>query len=512
MKLERTKNAKRNLIWSIGNRFVSLVLPFINRTVFIYVLGVEYLGLNSLYASILQILSLAELGIGNAVVYHMYKPIANDDTKQICALLGLYRRIYRWIGLIILGIGLLIMPFLSNMINGDIPDDVNLYSVFLIYLLNTVISYWCYIYKSSIANAMQRVDIVVNVNTITQVFLFVGQVSVLYFTQNYYLYIVIMPVSTLLNNILLSRLVDKYFPQYKCGGEVPGEIIQDLKKKVLGLFIQKGCAATRNALDSICISYFIGLSIAGIYNNYYYVVLAATSIFGIVSSAIVAGVGNSMALNSVEKNYADMRRLDFVYMIFSGVCTAVLLNVFQPFMYIWVGDSMMFPFVTVVLMTMYFYVLKTGDVRSVYSTAAGLWWEHRYRSIAETICNVILNILGGMYYGVNGILAATLISLFCINFCWGSHIVFGYYFRGINITEYFINHTKYMISTIVLSYISYECCQLVSFDCYIELLFNFIMTIVIMIAGYWGLFHHTNLYSDSKKWFMERIGTKKGVF
>ena len=132
-----------------------------------------------------------------------------------------------------------------------------------------------------------------------------------------------------------------------------------------------------------------------------------------------------------------MRRLDFIYMLSSGICIAVLLNVFQLFMYLWVGESMMRPFSTVVVLIMYFYVLKIGDVRSVYFSVAGLWWKSKYRSIAETICNVVLNIFLGMYYGVNGIVVATLISLFFIKFCWGIHIVFGCYFRGINIRDYF---------------------------------------------------------------------------
>ena len=502
MRLDRTANAKRNFVWGIGNRFVSMVLPFINRTVFIYVLGVEYLGLNSLYASILQMLSLAELGIGNAIVYHMYKPIANDDTETICALLKLYRLIYRWIGLAIFAVGLLIMPFLPDMITGDIPEGVSLYLVYIVYLLNTVISYWCYIYKSSIANAMQRVDIVINVNTITQLLLFVGQVSALYVTASYYIYIAFLPVTTLLNNLLLSRSVNKNFPQYKCRGHVSRTILQDLKKKVSGLVIQKGCATTRNALDSICLSYFLGLSVTGIYNNYYYVMVAVTSIFGVVSSAIVAGVGNSMALNDVQKNYADMRRLNFIYMLISGMCTALLLNTYQPFIWLWVGETMMLPFTTVALIVLYFYVLKMGDVRSVYVSGAGLWWESRYRAIVEVACNIVLNVVLGMYYGVNGIVAATLISLFLVNFCWGSQIVFRYYFRDIKVNEYYLNHAKYMLSTIVLSVISYVCCESFLFYGYIKLILNFALTGSIMALGYWLLFHHTVIYKDSMSWFL----------
>ena len=203
MKFERTKNAKRNIVYGLLNRFLSLVLPFTNRTVFIYVLGVEYLGLNTLFASILQMLSLAELGIGRAIVYHMYKPIAKNNTDMVCALLCLYRRIYRLIGTTIFFLGIIIMPFLSHLISGNIPDGINLYIVYFVYLINTVISYWFFIYKASIINAMQRADIISNIASATQIFQCLIQICLLYLTHNYYAYLIIMPFATLFNNILL---------------------------------------------------------------------------------------------------------------------------------------------------------------------------------------------------------------------------------------------------------------------------------------------------------------------
>ena len=185
MELERTANAKRNMVFGFLNRFVSLAMPFINRTVFIYILGAEYLGLNSLFASILQMLSLAELGVGGVIVYHMYEPIARNDRGAICALLRLYRKIYRVIGSVILLVGLLLIPFLPQLIHGDVPDGVNLYLVYGLYLLNTVISYWFFIYKASIPNAFQRADLVSNIATLVQVAQAAAQIAAVYFLRSY---------------------------------------------------------------------------------------------------------------------------------------------------------------------------------------------------------------------------------------------------------------------------------------------------------------------------------------
>ena len=127
MKDSRTKNALRNMIFGFFNKFVVLLFPFIIRTVIIKTLGSEYLGLNSLFISILQVLNLAELGFSAAIVYSMYKPIAENDTKTICALMNLYKKIYRVIGFTVMAIGLFLLLFLKFFIKGAYPTDINIY-------------------------------------------------------------------------------------------------------------------------------------------------------------------------------------------------------------------------------------------------------------------------------------------------------------------------------------------------------------------------------------------------
>ena len=153
MKLERVKNTKRNVFHGAAFRILSTILPFIDRTILLRILGVEYLGINSLFISILSVLSLAELGFGTAIIYCMYKPVAEDDTETVCALLELYKKIYRWVGTIILGAGICVSPFLKHLISGEVPSDINIYLVFFIQLGNTVISYLFFAYKSSILSA-----------------------------------------------------------------------------------------------------------------------------------------------------------------------------------------------------------------------------------------------------------------------------------------------------------------------------------------------------------------------
>ena len=138
MQIERTKNAARNIVWGTIEKIMILLLPFATRTVMIKTLGAEYLGLSSLFTSILSVLSTSELGFGSAIVFSMYKPIAEDDKVTLCALLNAYRKIYLAIGTIILGVGIVVIPFLPKLISGDYPADINLYVLYLIYLFNTI--------------------------------------------------------------------------------------------------------------------------------------------------------------------------------------------------------------------------------------------------------------------------------------------------------------------------------------------------------------------------------------
>ena len=160
MRIESTRNASRNIAWGIIERIFSILLPFITRTILIKILGAEYLGLNSLFTSILSVLSISELGIGTAIVFSMYKPIAEDDKDTICALLNIYRKIYIAIGSVILILGLAILPFLPKLIKGDVPADVNLYILYGIHLFDTVIGYYLFSYKAAIFSAHQRNDLI----------------------------------------------------------------------------------------------------------------------------------------------------------------------------------------------------------------------------------------------------------------------------------------------------------------------------------------------------------------
>lgn len=498
MKLDRIKNTKRGIIFGSFNRFVGLLLPFIIQTITIRKLGMDYVGIKGLFSSILTVFSVAELGFGSAIVYAMYKPIAEDDIDTICALMGLYRKIYRLIGLIILVLGLAITPFLHTFIHGTYPEEISIEIVFLLYLANTVLSYWLFAYKASLLSAYQRTDVSSLINTITQIACSVAQILVLLIFRNFYLFLIASIIATVLNNIMVSVTVDRMYPELKCRGTVGQSLLADIKKKVSGLLIGKISSVTRNSFDSIFMSAFLGLIQAAIYSNYYFVITALNGFTAVIFSSLLGGIGNSIVLNSKEKNYHDMMLLNNLYLVMSGLMASLMLCLYQPFMQLWAGENYLFPVYVMMMFPLYFYITKMGDIRCVYTEGAGLYWEDRWRNILEAVGNIILNYILGKLWGAFGIIIATLIVLFFFGFLGGTKVTFKYYFKQ-GRRKYLLNEAVLLLAAVFAGGLGYIICdKLVQQVTIFALLLRGLICTILFVAVYWLLFHRTKDYRETK--------------
>lgn len=495
--MNRTKNATKNIITGFFNKIIITIFPFIMRTVIIKKLGTEYLGLSSLFTSILQVLNLTELGFSNAIIFSLYKPIAEKNKEKICALMNFYKKTYRTIGFIILIIGLLLLPFLKNLINGTYPSNINIYLLYLIYLFNTVITYYLFAYKGALLTAMQKNNIINNINTIVISLQYIIQIIVLYLTKNYYLFILINTACSILNNLVVALICNKKYPQYICDGVLTKNEKINIKKRIYGLMIQKICGTTRNSLDSIFLSMFLGLNTVAIYSNYYSILSAIIGILAVFTTNLVASIGNSIVTESIDKNYNDMNKFNFIYMWVSGWCTICLLCLYQPFMELWMGNKYMFSNGIVICFCIYFYTLKMGDILSTYTQASGIWWEGRYKAIIETIFNIVLNFILGKLFGVYGIILATVISLMTVGFTYGTHIVFKNYFKEISKKDYYKRHFIYMSVTFVISIFTYSICNYIDFHGIINLIIKIIICIFVPNILYFIIYFKTRMFKDS---------------
>lgn len=453
MGLSRTENASRNILWGILYKVFSLGLPFITRTVMIYTLGMQYVGLGSLFSSILQVLSFTELGIGSALVFSMYKPIAEADDEKVCALLKFYRKTYRIIGIVILLLGLSVMPFLDKLIASDLPNGVNLQILFSIYLLNSVIGYFLYAYKQSLFTASQRTDMISKIGMCLQLLSSIAQISVLVFVRNYYIFVIIIPVITCLNNICVGILTDKCYPEYRCRGQLESKELKSIEKKVGGMVFQKIGGIVLSSADTIVISAFLGLTTLAIYQNYYYIISSIFGFLAVIMQSIIAGIGNSVVTETTSKNYNDFKKFNFIYIWIVSWCTICLLCLCQPFMKLWVGQENMLGNRMVILFAIYFFVHKWCDMLYVYQEACGIWWETRFVPLLAAVVNLIVNIVLVITIGLPGILISTIISVVFIYDIGYAKVLFNTYFKKIRggLKSYWTRQLIYLLTVICAS-------------------------------------------------------------
>lgn len=477
MRIERTKNTTRNIFFGIIYRLVVTLCPFVMRTLMLYTLGVEYLGLNSLFTSLLSFLSLAELGVGSAMVYAMYRPIAEEDDDTICALFNLYRQLYRIIGTIILVLGAVLLPFLSYLVKGSHPADINLYILYCIYLANTVISYYLFGYKQSIVTAYQRTDIISKCSLVLQLAMYILQAVILFVFRSYYFYIMLLPVFTVLTNFANSYIVDKYYPQYKCKGNVDKETAQKIKKNVLALIGGKLSNTVLHSSDNLVLSAFIGLSMVAIYGNYYYIISAVVGFTEIIYTSLTAGIGNSLVTEAQEKNYKDFSVLTFMNSWLVMWCTTCIFCLMQPFMEIWVGVDLMFSLTMVVMFALYFYLYQINKIVLAYKDAAGLWWQDRFRPYVVMGTNLIVNIISIQVIGVYGVIASTIISLI-ISIPWATYTIFRYLFK-VNPRTYIFDFLKNGVLAFFACALTYCCCNIVDFNIWANLIIRAIICCII---------------------------------
>lgn len=488
LKLERGKNAARNVLFGGAYRIYAMLMPFVMRTVLLYQLGVDFLGLDSLFTSVLQVLNLAELGVGSAMVYSMYKPIVEDDRETICALLNLYRKIYYVIGLIILIAGLAISPLIPVLVKGAVPEGMSLSTLYYLNLGGTVLSYWVFAYKGCLFDAHQRLDVAHKLHLIVDTLKYAVAILLVCVWHNYYLYLIARLGFELVYNASRFRYAGKHYPEL-----APKGILDPVKKKqilsrVRDLFTARLGGVVMNSADALVISAYLGLHELAVYQNYYFIVSSLRACLEVILSSSLAGIGNSLLTETKEKNYWDFRRLTFIFCWITGLACCMLMALYQPFMRLWTGDELLLPMSVVISLVVYLYVVEVNRITNIYKDAAGIWHEDRFRPLTAAVVNVLLNVVTIRYIGIFGVIFSTVIAFAAVELPWLIRNLFKLIFPRTNRGQYVRQLLRYMLTVAVVCAATYGVCTVFKLDLIptliVRAVISFLMPNLLFLAAY----------------------------
>ena len=442
----------RNIKYSAVNYIAVNLLKFLVRMVFVKTLPIEYLGVNGLFSNILVMLSLAELGIGPAIVYSLYKPLAYGDIETVKSIMRLFKKVYVAVGGIILVLGLALFPFLDNFIkDGQSVPQVHYF--YLVFLLNTVISY-LWTYKRSLLIADQKQYVVNIYQAAVQVLVAVLQIVFLLIFADYWCFIILMLVGTVLENFSIARKADKEYPYLNEASEALDlEIKQQIVKNTKAMICHKIGGMVVFSSSNLVLSKFAGLAAVGLYSNYYMVIAALNTFAAKFFESITASIGNLMVLEESSKKIKAFKITEFITALQASICFCGLFVLFNPFVELWVGKAYLFSEAVVAAMAFSFYLTYMRKAVLMFRDACGLYWNDRYKPLAESVINLTASIYLTIHYGVIGVVIGGIISTLLTCFWVEPYVLFN---NGIDIKlkEYFINYLKFAVVALLSATVS----------------------------------------------------------
>lgn len=465
-------------------------------------MGEEYLGLNGLFTSVLSLLSLTELGIGTSIVYFLYKPLAAKDWEATSALIALYKKVYRYIGLSVLGIGLALLPFLGLIVHSTVSSS-EVTQIYLLFLANSVFSYF-FTYNRSLLLADQRNYVVVSIDGITKFILQSIQMIVLIYSQNFIIYLSLQVLFTFLGNYVLSILVKKRYPLIRNSNRsISTKTMNRLKKNVVGNFANKIGDVLVNGMDNILLSIFVSVSTVGLYSNYLMIVTAMQTILVTVSSSMTATIGN---IAVTEDNGAGLQAFkrhqmwNFTLAFFTGIAFYIGINWFVS---VWVGQKYVLSNWVVIVVTINYFINRLRNSGNVFLDAYGLAWEQRFKPFIEGGMNLGLSLLflDVMHMGITGVVLSTLLTSLGFATFFESYIVFQ---RGLRqpYTIFLKSYIMYLLSFIVAMVMVTLFQKFVSFGSNI---LGFVLYVTASVLGSFLIFILFFRNQSELKWFIHMI-------
>lgn len=420
----RTKNSIINLVVTLGCQFLTLIFSFVVRTYFINILGTSNLGINGLFSNILTVLSLAELGIGSAIGFSLYKPVADNDKDRISALMHFYKKAYRYIAVIVTIVGVILIPFLKFLVNTEI--DINLViTYYVLYLANTVFSYLLS-YKSTLLYVDQKNYITRISTTVFNLIQNVVQLAILFLTRSYVYYIIVLIVCTVMNNIVIACVVDK---QYSFIKKNKNRLSKDEQKSIFAnikaMFFYKIGGVLVNNTDNILISKIINTATVGLYSNYTLIISSVMTYVDLIIGSVTGSIGNFNANASKKDSQKLFEAVSLFDYWIGSYCVVGFYTVINDFITVWLSTpKYLLDEKTLIAIVLNTFILSLSFSTMSFRATTGLFKETKYIFLFTAILNIFFSIVLGIKLGLCGIIFATSISKLLTNFWFEPYMLY----------------------------------------------------------------------------------------
>jgi len=447
------------MVCGVGGQLFGAVLSFACRTVFIGILSVEYLGINGLFGDVLSMLSLAELGVGSAITYSLYKPLAAKDENKIKALMGLYATTYRIIACTVAVLGLALVPFLEDIIK-DKPTIPDLTIIYLMFLANSVVSYF-FVYKNALIIADQKQYVITIYGCGFGLVQNIAQIIVLMITKNFIWYLAIQVACSFLSNFFISKQIDKVYRFLNNGPKVhlDKESKKSIFKNIGAMMLHKMGEVIVFSTDNILISMFVGIYWVGLYSNYIMIMGIVRSFISSIFSSVTASIGQLNAKESSEKAYSVFNTAFFLNFWIYSFCAVSFWALFNPFITMWIGSQYVMSKYIVLMIVANFFV--TGMRRTVltYKETMGLFWQDRFKPLFESAINLIASVILVTKLGIIGVLLGTFISTMTTCFWVEPYILYKHGFKK-PVRFHFAKYAMYTGITVATALITEWTCSI----------------------------------------------------
>lgn len=509
MQRSRSEYSIINILTGFGGYFLNTIMGYICRMVFVRCLSAEYLGVNGLFTNILSMLSLAELGIGGAIGFALYKPLAEDDRDKIATLMRFYGKAYRIIGCVVAVVGLLMMPFLNIIITEQPDIQENLYVIYLLYLFNTASTYF-FSYRSALLTAAQRNYIVLGINYAVTIMQSIIQIPVLLMTHNYMAYLIVQTIGVFVNNVIVSWWAKKDYPYISKRNVKP--LSHDEKRglfiNIKALTINKLSTILVNNTDNIVLTYFSGLVAVGVVSNYVILTNTLSSLTSQLFNSLTASVGNLNAIENDEKKYSFFQILNLSNFWIFGWGAIGIAFVSGDIVRLCFGEEYVLGISIPLVLAINFYIVGMQNAVYAYKNTMGLFRYGQYLLLLTAAINLILDIVLGNTMGILGIYLATAIARIATNAWYEPYAVFRY---GLKVSpfRYLRKYFEYIGVLVVTGGICYYLCSLCQFQVVINVIIKFIICSIVPNCIFFACYHKSEegqyLIGTAKRFTMKLI-------